>query len=914
MAVTLPVVNWAAYCQPAGFYPFTSSDAACPAGNSGTAGHWMICIWAVRQEPNGTPATAAVGDDAHNYWEPLGPVTGTSSSSGVTRCGIWITRSPRAATTAFLSFTEPVAATILIVAEVAGLTPWESLSGIVTNFANAATALGSLSLPTAGASALALTACASDNSAAVISLGGSGWTNVTASAPQGTAPNIVNGTDHTGDLELSAMWRVITGSIAPAWSASPAADLSGIAALILVTGTAPVPASQTWPMVQLLAGFGSGAGTPWDQVQWTDISSRFQKMNTSRGKQYELDTAQAGTVTFALSNNDGALTPGYASSPYQPEVYVPVLVLVTYPPPPSASARVYAVFRGFMERWPQSLTSSRYQITNAVASDVLAQLTPLSQTITRSEILLDNPSGYWPLSDPAGNTTAQNLAPGSPLVMQVTQSKNGHGTGGMQAFGASASLTVVSGGVSSTSQLIGDGGGSCWSQSGLGAGDTGAGYSLQVTSGSMPSLASGITVEGWFGILNVTQPASVLLLMSLSGPAGPVFQVLLTQGTGFIVVRAFDKVTRNWTQTTVNSAVDWMSGAWTHIALTLTETTWQVYVNAGSFTGASGSCNLAANWYTLSCNGQATRFGTGAMWNGVISQAALFPAVLPQTRIVSHYWAALVAMANIDPADNRIDRLMFESGCGYPRILSYAYNNMQGAVDQQGQQLAQNIVNIAESDGGLLFVDGGGYLRYIARSAGYNLPVTATLGENTAGGEIPYLDDVAFDDDPSQVYNDITITQLSAPQVIGGAGVSAVVTPSSTVAIAASIEQYGDQTLQQTNYLWDPNLIQDSANWIFWTSGTPQIRVSNLTLDPGANPSLWPIALGAEVGQVYVVNRRLGGTQLVITGTFQLMSVAHTVQGRSWRTKLTLVTYPGNVLTADDATRGLLNGSNRLGY
>ncbi len=914
MSPSIPVSNWSAWTQPTGFYPYVSSDVTCPAGNSGTAGHWMIAVWAVRQEPNGTPATAAVGDDAHNYWEPLGPPAGTSSASGVTRCGIWVSRSPRAAGTAFLSFTSPVASALFIVAEVAGLTPWESLSGIVTNFANAATALGTLSLASPGASAFALTACASDNSASTITLGGTGWTNLTVAAPQGTSPAVVNGVDHTGDLELSAMWKTVSTAFAPVWAASPAADLSGFAALILVTGTAPVPGSQSWPMVQLLAGFGSGAGTPWDQVQWTDISSRFQKMNTSRGKQYELDTAQAGTVTFALSNNDGALTPGYSSSPYQPEVYVPVLVLVTYPPPPSASARVYAVFRGFVERWPQALTSSRYQVTNAVASDVLAQLTPLSQTITRSEILLDNPVGYWPLSDPGGNATAQNLAPGSPLVMQVTQSKNGHGTGGTQAFGASASLTVVTGGVSSTSDLIGDGGGSCWSQSGLGAGDTGAGYSLQVTSGSMPSLAAGITVEGWFGVLNVTQPASVLLLMALSGPAGPVFQVLLTQGTGFIVVRAFDKVTRNWTQTTVNNAVDWMSGAWTHIGLTLTETTWQVYVNAGDFVGASGSCNLAPNWYTLSCNGQATRFGTGAMWNGVVSQVALFPAVLPQTRIVSHYYSDLAAMMNIDSADQRINRLMFESGCGYPRCMTSAGNNMQGAVDQQGQQLAQNVVNIAESDGGLLFVDGPGYLRYIARSAGYNLPVTATLGENTAGGEIPYLPDIAFDDDPSQVYNDITLTQLSAPQTFGGADVSAVVTPSSTPAIAASIEQYGDQTLQQTSYLWDPNVIQDSANWIFWTSSTPQIRVSNLTLDPGANPALWAVALGAEVGQVYVVNRRLAGTQLVITGTMQLMSVAHTVQGRSWTTKLTLVSYPGNVLTADDSTRGLLNGSNRLGY
>ena len=909
--VAFTVSDWSWYTQPAGFFIPAESGLTCTAGNSGTAGNWMIAVWAVRQEPDATTATAAtvgIGDDAHNYWEPLGAPNGTSSDTGVTRCGIWVSRSPRAAENVYMAWTSPVASAILIVVEVTGLTPWESLSGIVTSVANAATALGSLSLGAPASQALAITACASDSSLSTISLSGSGWTSLTTGSPAAS-----NGTDHTGDLELSAMWQLVTGSISPVWSASPACDLSGLAALILVTGTPPVPASQSWPMVQLLAGFGSGAGTPWDQVAWTDISSRFQKASTQRGKQYELDTAQAGTVTFALSNNDGALTPGYSSSPYQPEVYNPVLMLVTWPPPPNTSARFYAVTRGFMERWPQALTQARYQVTNAVMSDVLAQLTPLSKTVTRSEILLDNPAGYWPLGDPAGNSVAQNVAPGSPLVMQVTQSKQGNG-GAVQAFGASASLTVTSGSNTSTSALIGDGGGTCWSQSGLGAGETTQGYCLQVTSDAMPSLANGITVEGWFAITDVAQPAQVHLLMGLTGPAGMIFQVVVDQSAGYIYVRAFDKITRAYTQTLVNNQADWSSGAWFHIALTLTQTTWQVYVNGGAFTGATGTCNLAPGWYTLSYCGQATRAATGAMWNGVMSQLALFPAILPDTRIVTHFWASLAALFDIDTADQRIDRLMLESGCGYPRVIGRSPDTLQGATDQQGQQLAQNITNITESDGGLLYVDGPGYLFYLSRSNGYNLPITAVLGENTSAGEIPYLDDIGFDDDPSQVYNDITLTQLSAPQVVGGADVSAVVTPVSSVPVDASIVQFGDQTLQQTSYLWNPAVIQDQANWIFWTNGTPAVRVSQLTLDPGSNPSLWPVALGTEVGQVYVVNRRLGGTQLVVTGTFQLMSVSHSVQGRTWRTKLTFVAYPGNVLTADDSVRGQLNGSNRLGW
>ena len=54
---------------------------------------------------------------------------------------------------------------------------------------------------------------------------------------------------------------------------------------------------------------------------------------------------------------------------------------------------------------------------------------------------------------------------------------------------------------------------------------------------------------------------------------------------------------------------------------------------------------------------------------------------------------------------------------------------MQGALDIQGQAAGQNIVNIAESEGGLLYVDGPGYLRYQPRRAGYDLPSQWTAGE-----------------------------------------------------------------------------------------------------------------------------------------------------------------------------------------
>jgi hypothetical protein len=988
--------------------------------NTGTAGNWMIAVWSARQIPGQPAITAAIGDDAHNYWEPLGAPNGTSPASGATRCGIWAARSPGQAGTVFMSRSGGTAASAcLIVFEVSGLSPWETLTGIVAGTVAAVGTLTLDTLPAPGASALAVSACTVDVLGPSLTVGGPGWS---ALAPV----TATDGFDLLSDLTLAASWKVTTASVATTWTMSGplSGDMAAVTAVVLVLGVPPVPAAPDWPMVQFQAAFGGGALTPWDQLAWTDLTSRYRGMTTQRGKQYELDTVQSGTVTFTLSNNDGWLTPGSPTSPYAVAVYTPVRVLVTWPPPPSPNAVTYVPFRGFMERWPQSLTSTRYQVTGAVATDVWALLTSLAQTAARAEILADSPWAYWPGGDPAGDVTVQNIAPGSTAVMRVLAAKAGAAAAAVAVFGASTTLTVLAA-VSPTLQstLTGDPGSTCWSQTGLGAGDGGNGYTLQCQAAGAPSLINGVTFEGWFSVADTVQPTTELSLMSIGGPPGTMYQLYL-DANGYININQWNSTTRALQSTVIDSTKDWSNGAWFHLAVTITQTNQQPYIN-GLIVAGAPSVFLDTAWYALSYNGQNNRWGSGAMYNGTVYGMAVFTGSLSSARIATHYWAAVAALAGSDTADQRIERLLTEAQSGFPRCITTSPDVIQGAVDQQGQQLATNLINIAESDGGLLFVDGPGYICYQSRAAGYNLPVTATLGENaspvpvmtgivtrpsafsliagptplpagvylvswtvilagtpggadannfllnlngpgnigfinewpsvnpgaagaypqptatvtvpsgggaltllssshnaTAGtiyagsytGEYSYLPDIAFDYDPSQVYNDIQLTQLAAPQAVNGAAVSVVVTPASTAAVATSIEQYGDQTLQETVYLADPGAVGDLANWIFWNSSYPLLRISQLTLDPGSNPALWPVVLSLEVGQVYQVNRRLMGTQIIISGLFQLMSVAHSTAGRTWTVKITLVTYPGQVLTADDPVRGQLSGLYSLGW
>ena len=82
---------------------------------------------------------------------------------------------------------------------------------------------------------------------------------------------------------------------------------------------------------------------------WTDLSSRVTYGWTlTRGRQYELDTDEAGTWQVELANTDGALDPGNTASPYWPNVlpYRPCRIRVVLGnnllTPDQASAGEYA--------------------------------------------------------------------------------------------------------------------------------------------------------------------------------------------------------------------------------------------------------------------------------------------------------------------------------------------------------------------------------------------------------------------------------------------------------------------------------------------------------------------------------------------------------------------------------------------
>jgi hypothetical protein len=892
----------------------------------------------------------------------------------------------------------------------------------------------------AASQVLAITACASDIVGNIQPPGGSGWTGLP------TVSNS-NGVDETSDIVLSSAYQVTSGLSVANWGALAFdMDFGAVTACLLVQGVPPVAPQQSWPLIRVQLGLGAGAQTPWDEIGWTEITARYRGMNGSRGKQYELDTIQAGTHNWTLSNNDGWLTPENQASPYYPfvQVYTPVRMLATWPPPPAAFAKTYGVVRHFMERWPQSRTTARYQNAAAVSTDVWALLTPEQVTIARSEILSDDPYGVWPCDDPAGSSTARNIAPAGAGPLQVVTSKYGAGTS-VQAFQSGSGV------------LPGDPDGANWSLADVPAGET-QGTTLYYFDTNLPPVPAGVSLDGWF-IISGAQPTGVkLALMTVRNPQGNLWQLYVQQSTGHILI---DITVSGSTTTTTVSTTNWITqAAYFHAAVTFDENTWQVWINGGSFGAASGFSGWTIHRWWFSFNGTADRIGVGQFYNGSAGMLAVYPLRLSQARAVAHYWSALTGLQDEDGPGIRIERLMGASQCAFPRALNTPGYALQGALDIAQQAVSQNVTNIAESDNGLLVVNGAGYVRYASRANMWNLPVLWTFGEdvapplnanwdfeastapwagqnnavlsrsavwsragefsamftpdgvtaspqmgsesipaargvfytgsawlysvqgwatgvavsirfhNSAGAlvstftspvtplgagqpvmltitgqapetavtanlvifgsgtpassvqfladlaifgatatEYPYLPDFVTDHDPSQVFNDVELDQEQAPALVGADATGVTI----TLASAASIAQFGDQTLQETIYTTAVQGIIDLAAWIVNTMGAPQTRIANMTLDPSANPALWPVVLSLESGQVIWVNARLID-QEDVSGPFQIMTISHANTPGDWKTTVTAVPYNGYVLTCDDPANGVLDGQPRLAW
>ncbi|WP_214103240.1 LamG-like jellyroll fold domain-containing protein [Acrocarpospora catenulata] len=836
-----------------------------------TAGNWLVAFvgWRTGAGAQTTP-TVHVADDAHNLWIPLARVN--SAGGG---CAIWVAPNPRKARRVYVAPTDYVTALVTNVTEYAGMGQHLQLASTpVKGFTNGGTslALGALSAP--ASEALTLTCAGTDSTTATLTSATAGWTS-------GTAVAASNGADTISDARLLPRWQSTTGGPSVTYTTSASCNIHAVSVAVLVAAPTPAQSNPNWPIVRFEAGFGSGQQAPRDEITWTNLTTRLLSLDTSHGKQFELSGVEAGTSQLRLRNDDGALDPENASSPYWPDVldYTPVRVTATW------QGRVYGVLHDFAERWPQSWRDPHWGEVNMTAIDAWATLATKLTAAVEGEILLDAPYGYWPLSDPDTSTVGSNLAPNNPRSVVMTPSKEGIGTNVQVGFGADASALKGSAGTA-------------WAQSGLTTLQGLNGYSLVYAPAmDMPLLTgAGVTVEVWARHAAGTQPTSDREIFVLKETAGSII-TLFINSSGFVAVGSWNATTHTRSDTVTAYAP---TDAYVHYVLAVTTTTWTLWINSQQVASGSGTHASRPHWFSI-C-GQADQRFHGRMFNGSFAHAAIYPRRLPYGRMVAHYWSGLAAMER-DSADQRIGRLLSYAGWGQARAISYTtYAPYAPAVDIAGRPVSGPVQDVADSEGGVLYVDGHGYLRFTAKQYRYGQPPAYTFGDRPDLGEVPYDIGMEADWDPAQSYNDITVTQ----QYYG---------TSTRVTDAASIQRRGWRDTERQSLLADAEAAADQARYLLDKYKTPSRRIQTIILDPAGNPGIWPAALGVEQGDVVRVNRRPIGAP-PISGIYEVIAKAHSVDFGEGKWKVILSLGPGDpdVLMVDDPVFGLLNGSNVIGW
>jgi hypothetical protein len=238
----------------------------------------------------------------------------------------------------------------------------------------------------------------------------------------------------------------------------------------------------------------------------------------------------------------------------------------------------------------------------------------------------------------------------------------------------------------------------------------------------------------------------------------------------------------------------------------------------------------------------------------------------------------------------------------------------QGSIDllSDGQQItvAEDGTFWAAPDGATVFE--GRMDRWQRTSARY------VLGENTAGGEVPYLDGIVFDDDPTFVFANVQVSRTNGGTFRGG---------TSADIATATRKFFGRSAPAETSDYATDAQAQDKADWVFNTHRAPGQRVSVVVIDPSSNPTIWPTALSLEVGQRITVKRRAkaanAGAGITMSGDYFVEAVTNyeiDMDKGEWKYGLLLspiglapdVSVQPWIL--EDTTYGVLDSTTMLGW
>jgi hypothetical protein len=265
-----------------------------------------------------TPAVS-VSDSAGNLWRQVGISAGGTSVAS-TRSAVWMTVGASSVDWVSVGVAGYTSAAAWTITEISGLAQMIQMDYSVGTSGTTATA--SLTGIASGAD-IGFIVMGVGNAAETLSSGPSGWTALTSSS---------SGSGTTGTV-VFPYWNpgVTAGTATPGFTLGTAAPYSYVLSCIAVSASPPAQYTLNFPLVQIETAFGTQPGAyssstdftySSEYVSWTDISTRVigpaaeGRVSCARGRQYELQQEEAGTMTVFLNNYDGAFTPSNPGSPF----------------------------------------------------------------------------------------------------------------------------------------------------------------------------------------------------------------------------------------------------------------------------------------------------------------------------------------------------------------------------------------------------------------------------------------------------------------------------------------------------------------------------------------------------------------------------------------------------------------------
>ncbi|BEP14818.1 hypothetical protein acdb102_31290 [Acidothermaceae bacterium B102] len=627
---------------------------------------------------------------------------------------------------------------------------------------------------------------------------------------------------------------------------------------------------------------------------WVDITDYVSAFDTKRGRNYELDSFQAGTATFILDNSDGRFTPGLAIGAYYPNILPRRRIRVRSIDP--VTSTTYIVFTGFVESWQQTFPGGGPQASQVVCTAVdgfkqlgQAQLRDFYYTTIKASSA-GPPKLYLPLNDPAGSTSALEGSTPAAFSVPIGHAVADNGSVNQYTFG-NAALNSHGG----TSLNLGDSG------SKVGTGPFVQVY-LDTAGGYQPSTAAG-AVEMWFQVpASSGGSATYLLATDSRGPANGIGLAVWIDGlfTGQLAVATGGVTLTFATPDLRDGKPHYFAYVWGIGGAA------SVYLDGVSvYSVSSGANNFSAYDCFAVGNSPSSLFRGStlvvAARLGITIADLAFYNTLTATDVAQHY-AAGVNGTTGEAEATRMGRVLDAVGwTGSSRVLDTSVSmGLSPAVWQDGDNALNLVQGFATDAGGYVFINGNGQLVYHNRQHRSD-PVSAVTYQETGGMGVE--GDIAFHSDDSLIKNDVSVLTPAAG--------------TARVRDTTSQAYYGLASDSLTLNIISSNEALDAANTLLANYKDAKVRCDQISLEPTTSDLLWASVLRLEIGNCVTVAGLPANAPSNSIG-FVVESVAHSVktngQTPEWTTVFQLSPVPPYTgLRLDDAVFGLID-QNALVY